>query len=513
MRKQVTILAVFVLLVSMLAACSSNNNNGGNNPTVAPSSSSDTATAAPTEEVKGPPAKLSMIVQSAASWPLKEDWLVYQLLEDYANVDLTVTGYQGNWWEAIPLVVASGDMPDMMWMSGPDIIHQYGEDGALVDLNEHLDEMPNMKAWMDEHQEVVNKLLSSDGKLYMTPAEGAYGDYDGLWMYREDIFKKNNLNIPKTYDELYETLKKLKEIYPDSYPLYIPGFGQMNYISLSYGSNNTFYYNNDEGKWKFGPAEDNYRQAVEFLAKAYQEGLIPKEFGNLNGNKKNEMITTDKTFITYGYINNIDSYNSLVRPTNPDFKMAAFAPPGGAGHEGVNGSKFIFQEGLTVTSTSKNKEAAFKFLDSLYTDEAREMVSWGKEGVTYEKVDGKNQYLPVVSDTNVRSIDFGLRTAGTNMWFDNDANIALFNDETKESYLEAAKYVAPAEETVVFTADERDKITLKSQAIGKYVNENVSKFIIGQKPMSDWDAYVKGIEDLGLDDVLAVYEEAWARQQ
>lgn len=513
MRKRSSWLIAIVLILSLLAACSSSNNNvsNGNNGKV--NDTKNESKGDNQQEEKEPPAKLSMIVQSHAAWPLKEDWLVYELLEEYANVDLDVSGYQGNWWEAIPLIVASGDMPDMMWMSGPDIIHEFGESGALVNLLDHMDQMPNLKAWIEEHPEATNSLLSHDGKLYMHPAEGAYGDYDGLWLYREDIFQKHDLAVPQTYDELYETMKKLKELYPDSYPLYVPSWGQMNEISLSFGSANDYYFNNDENKWIFGPSEDNYGQAVQFLANAYRDGLIPKEFGNLDSNKRNELVTTDRTFILYGYINNVDSYNNLVRPTNPDFNMTQFTPPGGAGYEGVHGNKFIFQQGLTVTTTSKNKEAAFKFIDSLFTEEARELVSWGKEGVTYEKTDGGNKYLPVVTDTATRSIEFGLRTAGVNAWFDNEANIELYNEETKEAYLEAAKHIGPAAETVVFTKEERESISLKREAIGKYVSENISKFVLGQKPMSEWDAYVKGLDDLGLQDVLKVFEEAYARSK
>ena len=36
---------------------------------------------------------------------------------------------------------------------------------------------------------------------------------------RVDVFEKNGLEVPKTYDELYESCKKLKEIYPDIYPI------------------------------------------------------------------------------------------------------------------------------------------------------------------------------------------------------------------------------------------------------------------------------------------------------
>ncbi|MHA6484998.1 extracellular solute-binding protein [Paenibacillus sp. strain BS8-2] len=509
MRRRVSTAITFAMMVALIAACSSGNNN---EPTASPTSSS-TVTEATKEPEAKPPTELTMMVQNHSAWPVNKDWLVYRELGALANVKLDVEGYQGAWWEAIPLIIASGDMPDLMWMSGPDIIHKHGSEGALVDLNEHMDKMPNLKAWIEQNPEITNKLLSTDGKLYMNPAQGAYGDWDGLWLYREDVFKKNNIEIPKTYDELFDVLVKLKEIYPDSYPLFAPDARVMNQLAISFGTSNSYFFDKDTQKWLFGPTEASYKEAVQFMADAYQAKLIPLEFGTIDDNKRNEMITTDQSFILYGYINNIDTYNSLAREANPDFKMAQFTPPGGAGKPGYHGNQFIFQEGLTVTTTSKNKDAAFALIDSMFTEQGKEIASWGKEGITYEKVDGKNKYLPIVKDTATRAVSFGLRTSGVSNWFDNEANISLFNEETKAAYEEASKHIGPIAPSVIFTKDERDSISLKTEAIGTYVSENISKFIIGQRPMSEWDAYVKSVTDLGLHDVLAVYEQAYARQK
>lgn len=509
MKNRLTLLVVMALLVSLIAACSSGNNNKDSSPSSSAPASSQAASEPPATQEPATP--LSMMVQSHASWPTNKDWLVYRELGALANVALDVEGYQGNWWEAIPLVIASGDMPDLMWMSGPDMVHQYGGEGALVNLLDHMDKMPNLKAWIDANPEITNRLLSIDGKLYMNPAKGAYGDWDGLWLYREDVFKKNNIALPKTYDELYDVLVKLKEVYPDSYPLFVPNWNALNQIALSFGTSNTYYYNEETKKWQYGPTEESYKQALEFLVKAYAAKLIPVEFGSLDNNKRNEMITTDKSFIVYGYIGHIDTYNNLARAANPDFKIAHFPPPGGNGKPGYNTREFLFQEGLTVTTTSKNQDAAFRFIDSMYTEKGKEIQSWGKEGITFEKVDGKYQYLPIIKDATTRAVSFGIRTAGVNAWFDNEANIVLFNDETKASYAEAGNYVAPAAKNVVLTKEERDSISLKQEAISKFTSENISKFIIGQRPMSEWEAYVKGVNDLGLADVLAVFEQAYAR--
>ncbi|MEI0736314.1 hypothetical protein VQ056_05980 [Paenibacillus sp. JTLBN-2024] len=78
-----------------------------------------------------------------------------------------------------------------------------------------------------------------------------------IWLYREDVFKKHNLAVPKTYEELHQVLKKLKELYPESYPLSMR-FGQipdemMANLTTNFGSGTDVYYNFDEEKMEVRP--------------------------------------------------------------------------------------------------------------------------------------------------------------------------------------------------------------------------------------------------------------------
>ena len=41
--------------------------------------------------------------------------------------------------------------------------------------------------------------------------------------------------------------------------------------------------------------------------------------------------------------------------------------------------------------------------------------------------------------------------------------------------------------------------------------ENLAKFILGQKPLSEFDSFVDGLYDMGLNDILDVYTSAYGR--
>jgi putative aldouronate transport system substrate-binding protein len=465
MKKVTTLIISLVLVLALLVSCApgSSDTDSQADATKAPEKTEQPKDTAPTEKPKEEPTKLTMMVQNHPAWPLKEDWLIWDIHNENANVILEVSGYQGNWWDAIPLIVASGDMPDLMWMVNQDAI-KYGEQGAVENLLDHLDKMPNLSAFMAQYPDEAPPLYSASGKLYLHPAHGAFGEYDGMWLYRKDIFEKHQLELPNNYDEFYEVMKKLKEIYPESTPLYVTGLNTFNNLGINFGVSHVFFYDPVSKTVKYGPAEDNYKLLLEFIANAYKDNLIPIEFGNLSSEKLEQMLSTDKTFMYHGYESHIDKYNQMMREDNPDFTLAFMKPvegPAGA----YNARKFLLQEGLTVTTTSKNKEAALKYIDYLFTEEAREAVSWGKEGVTFEVVNGKKQFLPSIPNMATATIEFGIRSSGNMAWVDTDALQALKSEETAAAYEEGLKYLAPMSILPPLTKEEDDSISIKREAI------------------------------------------------
>lgn len=507
MKKTISLLLICMLTVMVLTGCTATIQTVETNAPAGTTAGATTAAAT----TGGNRPFLRITVQSHPAAPIRNDWVVWRAHEKNANVDLEVSGYQGNWWETIPLIIASGDMPDLMWMVRDDA-NKFGDQGALVNLLDVLDKIPNLKAFMDKQQDQVSALISAQGNIYLHPAYGVFDEYDGLFLYRKDIFEKNNLSTPKDYDEFYNVLKKLKELYPESTPLYFPGLDTISQFGPSFNIALGLFLDTDSNTVKYGPIEDNFKILLEFLAKAYEEKLIPMEFGSLTTDKRDALITTNKTFIYYGYLTHIDRYNSIVRESNPEFTLAFMPPPAGPTGKAYNAEKFFVGEGLTVTSTSQNKDAALKFLDYLFTEEGATACCWGLEGETYTVVNGNKQFLPVVKDLSTANREFGLFTSGNTGYGDHKAIEALMSEETARSYQEGLKYMKPVASLLpALLPDEIDATTVKSQAIGKYMEENVTKFIFGQRSLSEWDNYVKDIKNLGLDDVLKVYNDALAR--
>jgi hypothetical protein len=68
------------------------------------------------------------------------------------------------------------------------------------------------------------------------------------------------------------------------------------------------------------------------------------------------------------------------------------------------------------------------------------------------------------------------------------------------------------EAALKFTADEQDDLAQMYTEITSYVNEMKAAFITGTKDINtDWDAYIQGLYNRGLSDVMEIYQTAYDR--
>jgi hypothetical protein len=65
--------------------------------------------------------------------------------------------------------------------------------------------------------------------------------------------------------------------------------------------------------------------------------------------------------------------------------------------------------------------------------------------------------------------------------------------------------------TVEFTDEENNEIKSLSNDLNTYFQENYITFLDGSRPMSQWDAFVQGLNDYGFADYVAIYQAAYDR--
>ncbi|WP_135550158.1 type 2 periplasmic-binding domain-containing protein [Paenibacillus cymbidii] len=505
MKRWTGMLFILILSLAVTVACSSGGTKSSDQP--APASDKKTnppaTSAKPTQKDWG---SVTAIYKSHPSAPFKDNWLIWDIYREKAGVQIKPSAYPGQFWEAWELTLASGNLPDMMYVEPSRRANKAGQDGFLLDLNKYMDKMPNFKKWLDKNPDYYKLLVDSEGALYMTPNPGAYSQLDSSFFYREDIFKKHNLKTPTNYTEFLDVMRELKKLYPDSYPFVFDGWAP-GLLSASFNTSREWIYDTKKKDWVYGPATDEYKELVTFIATAYKEKLIAPDFLTMKSEQRNELIYNNKAFIQSAYLDNLDGWLAVGRKTDPNYTWSSMIPPAGSNGGAFNSYAAMYEMGMTVTADAKNKEGAFHLIDWHFTEEGKEAVSWGKEGVTYSIVDGKKKMNGITNALELTN-KYGIRANGTELWFDSDVVNSLMSPDTRKAFDVAVKYLAPPQVAPKFNAAENEKMSLIQTAIGKYAEENVSKFMIGKRPMSEWNDYVDGLNKLGMKDIHDIHVTA-----
>ena len=229
---------------------------------------------------------ISMAIGSHASWPYNENWPIWKYFQEAVGAKFEIQAIPNESFETkIPLMMASPEtLPDMLHATNKSSIDSHALDGAFVSISDNESKMPNYKKFLeslseDEREELLMQRKSGDGKIYFPPVYGTQTVTNlRTWMYRKDIFEKNNLQVPTTLNEVYEVSKKLKELYPDSYPLcFRTGLTQIDVMGPMWKNDFSYamYYDFQTEKWAYGAAEDTMKDVISFF---HQDGTTKNWF-------------------------------------------------------------------------------------------------------------------------------------------------------------------------------------------------------------------------------------------
>lgn len=160
--------------------------------------------------------------------------------------------------------------------------------GYLTDLSVYL---KDYEEWNDGtfYGPLVDGVTYSDGGVYGIPY---CTDTRGLW-YSKDIFREAGLDTewqPKTWQEILDTCKVIKEKCPDVVPFWCnsgvasgEATSMQTYEMLLYGTGEQLLDEND--KWI--TSSDNILNTLNFISTIYKDGYGPSLSKVLNGESGN----------------------------------------------------------------------------------------------------------------------------------------------------------------------------------------------------------------------------------
>lgn len=419
--------------------------------------------------------------------------------------------------EQFNLMIASRDLPDMIeysWTNYQGGVQRAIDDGVIVALNDYMEYAPNFnKALTDKNElsPVYKKgSLTDQGKYYgfTTLNTGDYRIFSGPAI-RKDWLDELGLEVPETIDEWTTALKAFKEKKGAAAPM----TGMLNTLvtgSVSpfvgaFGIGSRWYL--DNGKVKYGPMQDNYKDFLALLNSWYKDGLLDRDIStNQQTLIDAKIINGDSGALVNAYLGSgLGRYLKQMQSENKQYNLVGTPYPVSKKGD-VN--RFPAMEGdvmnsstVAITTACNDVKAAVEWMDYWYSDEGYMLLNFGIEGETYDMVDGK----PVYKDTILKNPD-GL-SINEALLLDCRATAPVPGFKQAPEYLEqyyefpqqldALKtWVYNVEEgrktllpNIMPTLEESDEIASVVTDLNTYVNEMLWKFITGEQSLDKFDDF------------------------
>jgi putative aldouronate transport system substrate-binding protein len=286
----------------------------------------------------------------------------------------------------------------------------------------------------------------------------------------------------------------------------------------------------DNGAIKAAFTEPGYKEGLKYMAQLYAEGLIdPQAFTNdqAQGQQLGEAATPILGAQGAGW------YGVFTQNGGPSGRWKEYVPiaplKGPSGMQQTPQSTYVAtggQANFVITKLAKNPEAAFRMADLFYGFESTTASVFGVEGEDWVRAKdgdvsiagGKAQYTVLKvwgGSPQNRHWSQNAPTFRTNEYrmaqtFNPadplERNLYEWTKNLYEPYGTKDKAVPP----LVFTAEQSKLFGELNTTVFAAVDEWFANFVSGKANVdAEWDAYVKNLNDSGLDDLLGIYQTAY----
>ena len=320
----------------------------------------------------------------------KETWLTGQTAE-----------------EAVGTMIAGGEYPD--FIDGGDGMAQLYDAGALVALDDYIDDYPNIKEYLTEQE--WDKLRQEDGHIYwINQFQNIYGEEkatthnDEAFWIQTRVLEWAGYPEVKTMDQYFDLIEAYQEANPtmedgtENIP-YTILCEDWRYFCLENAPQFLDGYPND-GSVIVDPEElkvidyNTTPTAVKYFQKLneeYHKGIVdPESFTQTY----DEYIAKLSTGRVLGMIdqwwNFAYNVNDSLKQQGLDEQGCDYVPLPITIEEGIqnkwhcSGSVLNEASGLAITTSCEDVEGALQFINDLLSQEVHDLRYWGVEGEDYE---------------------------------------------------------------------------------------------------------------------------------
>lgn len=412
------------------------------------------------------------------------------------------------------------------------------EDGYFVNLYDYLDYIPNYThqvVYNDYDKDVYNRIFFDPETVVCfygmvhdpTPKMGycIRGDFlDKLGIKGEDL---------KTYDQVHDALVAIKNAGISQHPMDITKTVEMDTGIWSSGLDTYLYCNGTslpnarvvDGKVQFTLTEEDDRYAMNLLSSWYADGLINPNWASV----------ADSTAIEDRLGGNESAYcffqpsgiaSSEAKNSDPDCRWDALIRPrkvaGEALKIGTKITKFSYG-GTAVSAKCENIKLAASWCDWFYSETGAFKASYGPQGLTWDYNENGDIRLTefVTNDSYHVGVSWMMANFALNGLSEHGMmhNLRSYAVEGGDRLVAMLKFWTEPTGDVAydwpasckFTDEENEELNSLSNDLVTYIGETWTSFIDGSRPMSEWDSYVAGAYNMGMRDILDIYQASYER--
>lgn len=425
------------------------------------------------------------------------------------------------------LMLASGELPDIIeadWGSYNGGAQRSLSEGYIMKLNDVIaDKAPNLKAYLAKNPEIDRMVKTNDGDYYVFPfirgdeylltSTGAF--------VRKDWLDELGIEELETMDEWYNMLLKFKEVKGAEMPLSFMEYKTMFNFGVftgAYGVTNGFYIM--DGEICYGPIESGYKEFLAEMCKWYGEGLLDTNFMNVDQKTLDTAVLNGQTgAVVAGLGGGMGKY--LGASTEEGFDLCGLRYP-----VKNKGDRPMFSSrqnpfsgyGAAISKNSKNVDLAAKVLDYCYSEEGKMLNNFGIEGESYEMIDGYPRYTELITNNkeglamaNVMSLYVRSNFLGSfiqdKRYMEQYSSLPQQQDALQKWMdTDAEKHNLPL---LLFTSEQSAEIAEVMSTIETYQDEQMIRFIMGTRPIEEFDSYVSDMKSMGIERLVEIYQDAY----
>ncbi|MDO3409092.1 extracellular solute-binding protein [Saccharibacillus sp. CPCC 101409] len=474
----------------------------------------------------------------------KMEWL--QKAEEKAGVEIEWQEVSADWDQKKGTLLAGGDIPDLI--IGPNSITDadFAQfQGLFEDLTPLIQQYgPNVQAMFDAKPETKVIATQLDGKIYGLPKyQRFWPDTTTRQFINQQWLDNLKLDMPTDWDELYDVLVAFKdedangngdkndEIPLDFAPSGTGGFGAfmptvlLGSQGMTLTDNSGQGYFVEDGQVKNFFIDERYKNVVAFLHKCFAAGLINPEVFTQDYTKYQSVARgsgdTAAVGFTWGWEVTDRVGNTLAPQYASMSPLKMNASSGGDLSWNYDYNSLNYGVNMVqMSSRSKNKEAAMKFINELYDPEVSMQVLFGSLGTNIkDNGDGSFAVLPPEDS----AMDPGT-WKWTSTWADNgpmyiadSLKLTLGTDmqavgketEPLKAALDAVdkkKDVLPSM-FIKYSVEDNNAMSLNNTAMLSLTMAKWAQWITEGGVENEWDGYVANVKQTGVEKNIEIIQK------